>query len=574
MPVWIHHRPPERCNLHEFAVAERLANLRGNWLIAWGYYWLDYKGTHREGDFLIVGPDGHIAALEVKKRIRHDSHRGSWDHEADSPVTQVLDQRSGVLAMLTSIAQKRQIALPLIVPMLIGCENHPEDPRPAGLPPENILLGVDRIHAWCRHWQRAMARSRPCRNPAAIHALVLELFGENCEPRANRRFMKATDRLLLDRVTARYEVLDLLAANRQLLFQGGAGTGKSWLALEQARRWACEGLDVLLLSYNKAFGLQMAVRARQPPMLQNPDRITPSTWEQLARKLAEEAGHPLPNPQDADALSRFFEETLPQAMLEAVCSQSIQPRYDALVVDEAQDHNTSDPGGLNWWEIYRALLRQPEHGEPRVAVFYDPAQRPAFRDLYGGRFDVAQLLETFPNAVRVSLRESRRYTQAIALYLQELRSAATQALIEGIQVDDSILGTPPTIESVSDPQHLLERVEEQILTWFNEGLQPTDLLLLARRNPLDSKRGVLRETAARYAGCELIAADQVAIDSTHAQTLACTSFNKSKGLDARAVILLDTAPFDQLSPDDQHAFWMAASRARQRLAVFVYPGAS
>ena len=59
-------------------------------------------------------------------------------------------------------------------------------------------------------------------------------------------------------------------------------------------------------------------------------------------------------------------------------------------------------------------------------------------------------------------------------------------------------------------------------------------------------------------------------DSTEAGKkafLRATSFNKSKGLDARAVILIGSPRWDDLQSDMRQPYWIAASRARQMLAV-------
>jgi len=42
-------------------------------------------------------------------------------------------------------------------------------------------------------------------------------------------------------------MVDVVAANRRVLCSGGAGTGKTFLALELARRWAAEGMNIALV---------------------------------------------------------------------------------------------------------------------------------------------------------------------------------------------------------------------------------------------------------------------------------------------------------------------------------------
>ncbi|HSD78354.1 MAG TPA: PhoH family protein, partial [Solirubrobacteraceae bacterium] len=47
-----------------------------------------------------------------------------------------------------------------------------------------------------------------------------------------------------------YEILDSLDGNKRVCVLGGAGTGKTLLAVEQARRLAAQGHRVLLTCFN------------------------------------------------------------------------------------------------------------------------------------------------------------------------------------------------------------------------------------------------------------------------------------------------------------------------------------
>ena len=64
--------------------------------------------------------------------------------------------------------------------------------------------------------------------------------------RSEERLIRLTDE--------QYDVLDILEANRQSLVTGAAGTGKTMLALEHARRRALAGNSVLLLCFNRLLG--------------------------------------------------------------------------------------------------------------------------------------------------------------------------------------------------------------------------------------------------------------------------------------------------------------------------------
>jgi superfamily I DNA/RNA helicase len=77
--------------------------------------------------------------------------------------------------------------------------------------------------------------------------------------------------------------------------------------------------------------------------------------------LAREAGVQTPGDREDPA---FWDLRLPEYLGEAV--DRLGPRFDALVVDEAQDF------GESWWLPLQMLLRDPDHGV--IYVFYDDNQ--------------------------------------------------------------------------------------------------------------------------------------------------------------------------------------------------------
>jgi hypothetical protein len=90
-----------------------------------------------------------------------------------------------------------------------------------------------------------------------------------------------------------------------------------------------------------------------------------------------------------DELHRFYDVELPKKVLTELRSFDLVERlgkYDALVVDEGQDHDTSlhtdvakefPEAVCGWWSIYWLLLH--EQCAAPMALFYDCSQRPMFR---------------------------------------------------------------------------------------------------------------------------------------------------------------------------------------------------
>ena len=121
----------------------------------------------------------------------------------------------------------------------------------------------------------------------------------------------------------------------------------------------------------------------------------------LGRELCGRAGVAWSEPPEDDvaATQAFWNETSGVLLLEA--AQKLGERFDALVVDEAQDFLTE------WWAVLDALLREGDRAP--VTLVADPDQ-----DLWQRESRFPEGLPVFP------LRTNCRNTSAIAEFLGEL----------------------------------------------------------------------------------------------------------------------------------------------------------
>ena len=167
-----------------------------------------------------------------------------------------------------------------------------------------------------------------------------------------------------DILTSRQAViLDAIRLLNRVEVRGGAGSGKTFMAMEQARRLAAAGQRVALVCYSH--GLASYLR-----------RIT-SSWSQRQRpdyvgefhKLGMEWGAPEgPDENERNKeTSQFFEHDLPKQMEELAANLPDGQRFDSVVIDEAQDFADS------WWEPVLIALRDPDAGG--IYVFSDEGQR-------------------------------------------------------------------------------------------------------------------------------------------------------------------------------------------------------
>ncbi len=575
MIQWILHRPPHASSQSEIRVAELLRRLEDSphqWTVIWGYYFIDGRGIEREGDFLILGPAGGLLVLEVKSSLpRHFPETGRWEGAGgDDPIDQLNTEWQGVIHGIRAKGDAPFVEKALCVPGI----NAPEDVENfQGIPRKWLVTGND-LENWVSTWLRIFGnRVRNPVDPLQKRA-VLEAFGQGSLPEEKRAFVDHTEQLFERQFTSRFALLDQLSENRQLLIHGGTGTGKTWHALELAFRHARQGdgSRVLFLTYNKALTAQLRriVALRQIEC----GEVVVRGWEDLFLDLCSLAGTPatLPPPRSTtESVRTFYEIQLPFMVLESSREPELRkawPTFDALIVDEGQDHDTSWPVEIDalpgeeggWWHIYQMLLH--EGREASAGIFYDAAQRPPFRS--AERFDPIVLATAWSQPAHVRLQPAVRYTRPLWQFFRDHPSPATAGMIDALGQGDHLPEGPDVeVHSLPAETAVCEHVESILFRWKKSGVcTPADVLILhaqsdITRSPLDDRRIL--------AGNNLRECTE---QEDAPNTIRHTSIHKAKGLDSKAVILIGLPPHKDLDSDYDHYSWfMAVSRARQLLAI-------
>ncbi|QQL43751.1 NERD domain-containing protein [Sulfuriroseicoccus oceanibius] len=583
MAKWILNRPKKHAYASEITVARYLKNLSDDWLIVWGFFYKDDQGTEREGDFLILAPIGGLLVLEVKGGTpRHFSPTGAWEGgDNDNPISQLDGEWGSVIRDIKGTALSHVfIAKALCYP---DGDAAPDEERWHGLDRSRILTGNELKNG--RLFMAAMQRffSRGAKDGHLktvdddVRAAFLQLYGHGRDPEALREFLDHTEERFRQQIVADYRLLDLLRANQQLLVEGGPGCGKSWYALEQARRYAAKDMRVLFLVYNLAITEVMRNEVKRDPSLKDESGaplISVMNYEEVAALILGEPIESLAPQQGAprQETSTFYDVTLPSLVLEALRNPSRcagLPKYDALVVDEGQDHDTELPpevakqfpeAACGWWSIYWRMLKH-ETLAP-MAIFFDRAQRPAFRRANGFLPERIQGLLSQP--ALVTLDQSLRYTRPVYEFLQSLDGDGTSDLVAAMGDGRSLPEGPEVelYEAAMSTEDLHEQVASIIRKWEEEGYcQPRDVLILHARTDLESSALGPTEKIGSYP----LRTEEI----NHQFAVGHNSIHKAKGLDSRAVILVDVQhPYKaMLGADDRSTLFMGASRARQLLAV-------
>jgi len=239
------------------------------------------------------------------------------------------------------------------------------------------------------------------------------------------------------------------------------------------------------------------------------------------------------------------------------------PAYYALVVDEAQDNDTGflgeAPAGFTagWWSIYFHMLRQGAASP--MALFFDPGQRPLFRDR--GTFDPDLLCRHLSQPARLRLAHAVRYARPILEFLKSLSSETTANLVGTLRAHGNMPEGPDVEIYGESEDKVADRVKAIVKSWTGTGYcKVEDILVLSPHAKQEST--ALREWI--HLGSWPI----VAYDKRRPGDLSLLSVNRAKGLDALGIILIDVQPFEHCEEGRARMdYFMGASRARQLLAV-------
>jgi hypothetical protein len=158
-------------------------------------------------------------------------------------------------------------------------------------------------------------------------------------------------------------ILDAIRLITRVEVRGGAGSGKTFMAVEQARRLGNEGQRVALLCYSHGLASYLKRITKNWSRRQQPGYV--GEFHTLGIHWGAPQG-----PDEADrteATAQFFEHDLPKLMLELATNLDIGQRFDSIVIDEAQDFADS------WWDPVLAALKDPDTGG--IYVFSDEGQR-------------------------------------------------------------------------------------------------------------------------------------------------------------------------------------------------------
>jgi len=543
---------PETKSEAERKVFFRLqAELSSEWIVLHSLNIKDHpRQPWGEIDFVVIGPSG-VYCLEVKGgRVKRED--GVWHYidrnnhvarELRGPFEQV---QAATQALTTYIKGKRPdlkhvpVMSGVVVPDSILQGDGPDIVRQIVYDMECLDEPFDvylkRVFEyWIPVLEKKLGFEYRRVTPAEQEEIVRLLRADFDVRVALRPAIREVNRQLVRLTEEQVRVLDGLRANKRVVVTGSAGTGKTFLALEEAKRWSRLGARVFFTCFNRNL-------ARYLRHALDGYSVDIENFHSFIVRTVHQAGKhtELPRATEDEMLKLFYPEACAITLLE---SKSFQP-YDVLIVDEAQDLLLD-----SYVDVFDAVLQDGlEGGQWRV--FLDLNQ-----DLYQGTA-VGPWSRIINNATRFELGINCRNTRNIAL---------TVSAVSGIDPARTIHlpGPEVKVHFVRDAQDERRQVSKTVNRLLSERIAPDEIVILGHKRLLNSSlAGGL--TGVPYQLLELESAHE-------GPAIRYSTVRSFKGLEADVVIMTGVDDLD--NKDRILELYVGLSRARAYLEMYVYESA-
>lgn len=304
------------------------------------------------------------------------------------------------------------------------------------------------------------------------------------------------------------KVLDFISNQNTVAIEGSAGTGKTFIAVEQARRCSKFG-KVLFLCFNRFLKEHLKKNCKR----ENVD------YETISAFLAQYAkGQDIYNKENSIEVLKTIDLS----------------KYKYIIIDETQDF---DEYILNL--IYLKCIRN----KIKLLIFYDKNQL-IFQD------SVPEIIKNFD--CKLTLLKNCRNTERIA------ESINTIFDIPFNMNEINVLGKKPVLHYSNDSNGLIISIEKVIRKYTEDKMyKNTDITILTLKTV---EKSILTEIKS-IAGYKI---------STvyNEKDIFFTTAKKFKGLESNIVIVVDFN-FEKYNDEEyKRNLYVALSRARQKLDVF------
>lgn len=362
---------------------------------------------------------------------------------------------------------------------------------------------------------------------------------------SGRATLEETEKEIQRFTEEQFSALDVLEENDRIIFKGPAGTGKTFLAVEAARRSLLAGKSTLLLCYNKLLGQWLTDQTRTFPQ-KSPGLFKAGTLHNFLLQLSG-----LRAIEAAD--SSFWTRKVPEAVIDRALLGAVRaPFCDMLIIDEAQDLITEE-----YLDVLDLLLEGGLAGG-KWAIFGDFERQSIYirQELNGNLNIPAMINQRVPVHFNFPLRINCRNTEPIAVGVE---------LICGLRPRYSRIlqgqGPDIDIDFYDSQEEQVERLRS-ILETLKDCFRPSEIVVLSNREDKSSCAGILQP---RDPSSSL---RPLRTKGGEGRAVGYSTIQAFKGLESPAVILTD---IDRITGERAEALlYIGISRARLRLFMLMH----
>lgn len=527
----------------------------GDWIVLHSLGIADHvRQVEGEADFVVIVPATGILVIEVKSHQAIDRRcDGTWKLGNDAPTARGPFQQAGeAMHSLRNFLEKKHVDL-RSVPMLSAVwftsvrartmlPTNPEwhgwqvlDSEDMKAVPAAVLrtlvAGTKHLDDKIKHF--SYGGVGPDGETADRIAGLLRPKFELATVAGDRR--RARESQMTSFVEEQFLALDAAAENRSVLFSGPAGSGKTFLAMESARRELAAGKQGRLLCFNRLLGKRLSAD------MADLNGLMVSTFHNEMLRLAG-LTHAPSNPAP-----EFWSEELPERAMDALIDGGTTLTSDFLIVDEIQDIAT---------DLYLDVLDLMVDGglkEGRVLLFGD-FERQAIYESETGR---ERLRARAPYLASYKLMLNCRNLPRIG-YQVNLLSHLQPGYQQFRRLDD---GVDPTFHQYQAGQDQSALLVAAIRGLREEGYELNEIVVLSPTR----ESSTATRTEDQWLRQILKAADGLPARRGQVQYSTIHAF---KGLESPAVVITD---LDQTTTNDSFdaLLYVGLTRATDRLIVLI-----
>lgn len=549
-------------NRAERTVYEALQGLGEDYVVIYSHLWLarvrKERGSYKrekhsflqegEVDFIILHPVRGILFLEVKGgSVEHVD--GQWrqnGYPLDDPFAQIRHSFRILLKQISHVTENKlnkgfiNHGYALVFPESVY-EGYVPDPsfNEAILDQTTLEDFPAHIETTFGRWERKHRNRRPLseqqfRQLVSVLRPDLRLAPYAVAPiESDKRALQ----ILTENQVMTYRSI---FSSRRVMLQGTAGSGKTLMALDLARRLSESGDRVLFLCYNLFLEAWLKEHTQAASADGGSDGVVDVyNYHNNVFRLAQLADIDVGDSSSwTGAEWRDWEANAPAVLSDAIVALEGGDefdKYDVIIVDEAQDFLP------HWWSPIEDLLSDRDSG--RLYLFLDEKQ--ALRP----DFDSSALP---PDLLTLKFDINMRNPRLIAESGAKLVGSEIQFLS----------GTPdglaPIIHKAISPEMVITTLRDELRKLFNIGIKPSQIVLIGQSA---YSKGPLRDTASIH---DIPLVTHVASWRQN-QGILVTTARSFKGMEADVVIIYGTTDFHTtFTKTDLHVAW---TRARARLII-------